>query len=366
VAALYWSLYRTARNTQGLVKNHPWQWYLYQAYNTTVAMTTLGTDYLEVGLMEGTVFLEILKDLQREGLVKEAADLEARMKRRATLWSQREFPFGSEMAWDSTGQEEVYAWTSHFGDKVKAKACIDSIVGYMPTLPHWGYNGCARRYWDFIYGGARISRLERMIHHYGSSLNAIPVLAEYREHPEDFHLLRIGFAGSTAPLTNIDQEGFPSMGFHTFPDTLKWDASSGDYGPNFFGQALTAATYLVKHREFGWQAFGGNLKIDGPKVRVQPLDAFRQRIYLAPAGLWLTLDAGRFEHVEFNADTLAVTVTFTPADAYTREARLRVEQPSKPVGMGTYAPEGTLNFEREAYGVPLKATPTTVTLKVTP
>ena len=43
-------------------------------------------------------------------------------------------------------------------------------------------------------------------------------------------------------LTNIDQAGFASVAFHSFPSTLKWDAYSGDYGPNFFGHALNTAT----------------------------------------------------------------------------------------------------------------------------
>ena len=103
--------------------------------------------------MEGTVFLEILKDLRREGWTAEADAFEATMKARADIWSKLAYPYGSEMAWDSTGQEEVYAWTTHFGDAAKARVTLDAILGYMPTLPHWGYNGSARRYWDFLYGG---------------------------------------------------------------------------------------------------------------------------------------------------------------------------------------------------------------------
>ncbi len=35
VVAAYWSMYRVARNHSGLVTNHPWDWYLEQAYQTT-------------------------------------------------------------------------------------------------------------------------------------------------------------------------------------------------------------------------------------------------------------------------------------------------------------------------------------------
>jgi hypothetical protein len=362
VAALYWSLYRLARNNTGLVTKHPWDWYLNQAYKTAVTMTTIGNDYSKYGLMDGTVFLEILKDLQREGLTQNASDLETKMKARESVWRGQNYPFGSEMAWDSTGQEEVYAWTRYFGDTAKAKVCIDAITGYMPAIAHWAYNGCARRYWDFVYGGAKIDRFERMVHHYGSSLNAIPVLTEFRDHPDDFYLLRIGYAGMMGSLTNIGDDGFPSMAFHAFPDTLKWDPVSGDYGLNFFGHAENSATYLVNHPDFGWLAFGGSASVAGSTVTVTPLDSLRRRVYLAPVGLWLTLDAGQFQSVALDTATHAVHVTLSPADSYTPAARLRVEQPAKISGVGTYAVSGSPSKERDAYVVPLGATTASVDL----
>jgi hypothetical protein len=88
---------------------------------------------------------------------------------------------------------------------------------------------------------------------------------------------------------------------------------------------------------------------------VIPLDSFRTRIYVAPAGLWLTLDAGQFTNVEVNAITKAVRVGLAAATRYTPAARLRVEQPAKIAGVGTYRPSGALKSERDAFVVPLKA-----------
>ena len=58
--------------------------------------------------------------------------------------------FGSEMAWDSTGQEGVYAWSAYFNDTDTATNAVNSILAYQPTIPHCGYNGNARRYWYAI------------------------------------------------------------------------------------------------------------------------------------------------------------------------------------------------------------------------
>ena len=368
VVAAYWSLYRLARNHTGLVTNHPWDWYLDQAYQTTKFRFSRQPNgrrrvgYVELGLMEGDIVLEVLKDLKREGWTEKANDVESLMKERAERWRKEAYPFGSEMAWDSTGQEEVYAWCKYFGYDDKALVSLNSIIGYMPTVPHWGYNGNARRYWDFLYGG-KIRRIERQLHHYGSGLNAIPVLSYYRERPDDIYLLRIGYGGLMGALTNIDQEGFASVAFHSFPSTLKWDPYSGDYGPNFYGHALNTATYVINHPEFGWQAFGGNVTRSGRVIKVQPLDSFRMRVYLAPLGLWMTLDAGTFAAVELNTRTGVVRIALSPATEYTKQARLHIEQPAKVAGVGSYVPTKQLIQERGAYVIPLQQQTTWIEFK---
>ncbi len=329
VVAAYWAMYKIARNYPHLVKSHDWKWYLRQAYKTTEFMTSqneAGHDrvgYWRLGLMEGTIFTCLLDDLKSEGWKPEADLILKKMLERATRWKQEAYPFGSEMAWDSTGQEEVYAWCRRFGFEDKAQVTLNSILAYMPTLPHWGYNGNARRYWDFLYGG-KLSRIERQIHHYGSGLNALPLLTEFRDHPDDFYLLRVGYGGAMGALSNIDQGGFASAAFHSFPSTLKWDAYSGDYGPNFLGHALNTGTYLVKTDDFGWQAFGGSLAVSRDWVTVKPQDSFRRKVFIAPAKLQIALESGQIERVSYSQKNREVKLTLKQ-DAGVASARLRLD-----------------------------------------
>src|SRR3546814_14860490 len=78
----------------------------------------------------------------------------------------------------------------YFGFAPQAEATREVILGYDPTIPSWAYNGNARRYWDFLYGG-KYARIERQIHHYGSALNAVPLFDAFRRDPADLHLLRV-------------------------------------------------------------------------------------------------------------------------------------------------------------------------------
>jgi hypothetical protein len=325
---------------------------------TAVAMMRDAPYYAQFGQMEGDVFVDILKDLRREGMTAKADELEALMKGRADHWKTLPYPFGSEMAWDSTGQAEVYAWMRFFGHQKQADETREVILAYDPTLPSWGYNGNARRYWDFLYGG-KVPRIERQIHHYGSTLNAVPLFDAYRADPGDLHLLRVAYGGLMGGITNIDQEGFSSAAFHSAPDMMSWDPYSGDYGMGFFGHAYAAATYLVNDPTFGWLGFGGNVSQADGVVRIAPKDGARTRLFVAPIGAWLTLEAGKIDAAAYTPATGKLTLTLAARDAATPAARLLVEATTK--GARPYRPNGAV-FERGAYTLPLTDGPTTIEL----
>lgn len=349
VAAAHWVLYRLARYHDGVVKAHDWRWYLDRAYQTALAMPRLAPEYVKFGQMEGEVFVEILRDLQDEGMTAEAAQIEQAMRQRADHWAAEEYPFGSEMPWDSTGQPEVYAWMRYFQKGAKADLTREVILGYDPSIPSWGYNGNARRYWDFMYAG-KTAQLERQLHHYGSANNALPLLDSFRRDPSDIHLLRVAYGGLMGTLTNIDQDGFGSAAFHSNPDLMRFDAYNGDYGSAFYGYAYGIGSYLARHPVFGNVGFGGLTEEQGSVVTLVPRDGFRTRVFLAEPGLWLTLDGGKFARVEYDRSSGNVKVILDAADAFTSKAHLRVESTRPETA---YEPRASLRRERGRYVIPL-------------
>lgn len=135
--------------------------------------------------------------------------------------------------------------------------------------------------------------------------------------------------------------------------------------PQSLSLAINNGTYLIHHPDFGWQAFGGNVKTSGDWVTVTPLDAFRTRFYVAPLGLWLTLDAGAFASVSVNPNNHAVRLQLAPADADTPRALLRIEQPAKVAGVAEFHRAGGDTggrLERGALVIPLSARPEEVEL----
>ena len=370
VAAVYWSLYRLARTHDGLVKQRTWDWYLRQAYGTAMALQVQSgpkRDHYglaQFGLMVGSVFPEILNDLKREGWKKEADALESFMRERADHWRSLKYPYGSEMPWDSTGQEEVYTWSRYFHYDDKAQVTLDAILGYMPTVPNWAYNGAARRYFDAPVNGTRWPDIVRMTNHYGSALNSIPVLDAYRQHPDDLRLLRVGYAGMSQVAANIDAQGFGSYGFDADPRVLQFDSYTADYGIAFYGYAHNTGAYVLHDPEFGWLGFGCNLRPEKDGITVFPRDGFRTRVFLAPLHLWLTLDSGAFESVHFNVTTKQVELHLAPATAGTPTAFLRIETTGD--ANVRYVPTKSATAVRDAYPIRLTTTPTIALLRPTP
>lgn len=161
------------------------------------------------------------------------------------------------------------------------------------------------------YGG-KLQRIERQIHHYGSGLNSLVLLGAFRSDPSDSYLLRVGYGGISGPVSNINADGFAAASFHSWPNTLKWDGFSGDYGPNFVGLALGTGTYVVQDSVVGLVAYGGVLTSSSEAfVSVKTADPVRRRIFIGPLGVLVTVDAGIIDNFSYVPSTGAISVTIS-------------------------------------------------------
>jgi hypothetical protein len=142
------------------------------------------------------------------------------------------------------------------------------------------------------------------------------LLGAFRTTPSDSYLLRVGYGGHSGPLSSINAAGFAAASFHSFPDTLKWDGYSGDYGPNFVGLALGAATYVVQDPVLGLVAYGGILASSETEsgetvVTVQTRDAARRSVFVGPLGVRVTIDAGIIERFSYVLGNRTITLALS-------------------------------------------------------
>jgi len=212
------------------------------------------------------------------------------------------------------------------------------------------------------YAG-KLRRIERQIHHYGSSLNSLVLLSAFRSNPSDIYVLHVGYGGNNGPLSNINRDGFAAASFHSWPDTLAWDGISGDYGPGFVGLALGAGTYVVEDKALGILAYGGTLSTSGSVSIVQPRDAARRRAFIGPLGLLVTIDAGLIEELTFDLTTKVVVLKMAqvPTAPITPAAVLWVETTSGTMNYTVSTPG--LNQARMGWQVPFGSNPVIVQIR---
>lgn len=124
------------------------------------------------------------------------------------------------------------------------------------------------------------------------------------------------------PLSNIHDDGFAAASFHSFPDTLAWDAYSGDYGPNHVGLVLGTGAYLAQDDDVpgGLAAYGAALETttsgsgSTAVVTLRPRDAARRRVFVGPLGLLVEIDAAAIESVAYTASDASLVVTLGQLD----------------------------------------------------
>jgi len=105
------------------------------------------------------------------------------------------------------------------------------------------------------------------------------------------------------------------------------------------------------------------VKSDGKAVTIVPRDGARTRLFIAPAGLWLTLDAGKIAAARFDPSSGQVALTLDGATKFTPSARLRIESTSKSAdGLEDYVPTARLSKARGAYIVRLAGQPKEILL----
>lgn len=215
------------------------------------------------------------------------------------------------------------------------------------------------------YAG-KLGRIERQIHHYGSGLNALVLLSAFRSDPSDTYLLRVGYGGASGPVSSIHQDGFAAASFHSWPETLKWDGYSGDYGPNFVGLALGSGTYVADMDGVGLVAFGGTIA-DGSDdgtgaVVVTTTDPVRRSIFIGPLGVLVTVDAGIIRAFRYWPPTRRVEVTLSQLEGAPKAAAaiLWVESPSGSANYTVTAP--AMVRERLGWRVPLPSGDATVAI----
>jgi len=147
----------------------------------------------------------------------------------------------------------------HYDDK--AEVTLNAILAYDPTIPSWGYNGSARRYWissTAVIPNTRVSSANctimdqgLMLFRFLRNIARIPTIS----------ICSVSAMAGDGPLSNIDEKGFASAAFHSFPDRMMFDPYTGDYGPTSLDMRSIQAHSLRMTMRWDGFALAATLKI---------------------------------------------------------------------------------------------------------
>ena len=164
---------------------------------------------------------------------------------------------------------------------------LSAILAYVPSTPHWAYNGAA---WSWGDTGNNAKWSERVAGHY-TTLNAIPMMQSttcirrsISPRPDDRR--------SILHMATIDARGAASMGFHLAPKYLELDPYSGDFGVGFYGHVQLASIYTVDplHGPLCYLCDATSSNADGGPTILVPRD-IRRRVFIEPYGVLIEVMA---------------------------------------------------------------------------
>jgi hypothetical protein len=144
---------------------------------------------------------------------------------------------------------------------------------------------------------------------------------------------------------------------------MRFDPYTGDYGPNFFGHAANTGTYVTQDDAMGWICFGGNVAEHKGTVHVTVLDSSRDRLFIAPFALWITLDAGHLVSADIDLKTHVVRLHLAAATGSVPVGRVRVAQTATGLPTRTWTVASKPHLDAGANVIQLGPAETTVVLQ---
>lgn len=325
--------------------------YLKMAYEYTKAMFNYwmfpdGVGASEYGNMgEMTLPLYLAKDLEAEGFIQEAAEMNAIFDKKAHFFASENFPFGSEMVYDSTAFEAVYGYGKRIQNEHIMAAAANASFANRGKQPVWYlYNTDVRGGGDTEWNTSYMTQLgayplidytldeghvneDWILSYYGAFLSGWLIYnsggywnAEHENH------------GATGWITMGKWINDTNVGIFTEADKKKmWMpyvngcvSLSGEAGIGFFGALRSACSIVMDHSVLGRIGLGCTVSTkssenngdngknensetsESSEEIIIPHDGLSMRVYHVPQHLKFEIDAGEIKEIRINEKTIAI------------------------------------------------------------
>ncbi len=288
VVNIYYALYRIARDYMHPNLKTPKE-YIEKAYRYAVAMFSYwmfpegegATHYGNMG--ESTYALQLEEALLKEGLSQEAEALKRILDEKMAVLNQREYPFASEMAYDTTAFEAIYAYALRGGNAQLKKRVIDADLATRGRHPVWHkYQVDIRQHGDSAWNASYMTQLgawplmDTLLR--GETKDTKTAIAAYGAYLAGFSLYNAGGCweeskeNEGAMLWVLDDKKMQ------YGEKNKLTMQMSGEGPlGFYGALKAAASYRINHPAFGETGLGCELACENGRRVVFSKDGLGMR-----------------------------------------------------------------------------------------
>ncbi len=279
------------------------------------------------GLMGESTVTEIREALLEEGYAYEAGQLDIFMVEKERRLDLQSYPYGSEYAYDNTGEEAVYEFFS-YTDNPRRQAIDWKSRACRGIQPTWYYYGVAititgENWWNFQYSMSLIGRCLDDWLRYGADDSddwtpeerAIAQRVSYASKVGNVNCVNMGQIDPDSSNYGASAWSFQaSKGVRGAKDNWLgannihggsvmvngWRNISGESELGLYGALRILSTDVITDPVFGLYGYGGNLTDNGSSYTVVPADGLYKRLNLLDERIYV-----EFERDQYREATIA-------------------------------------------------------------
>jgi hypothetical protein len=228
----------------------------------------------------------VIDALRDEGMTREADRLDRFWSDKADAFDKRDYPFASEMFYDSTAFEAVFGIAARYGKKDMIESVTAANIANRGRQPVWYHYGSDNRF---------ISDSHYQLS-YMTQLGGWALLEYAVYHAKDpAELLRLAYGSYLASWASVKhssdaQPGAAGWVFHNERGPDGMDVLDGEIGLGLYGALRAAASVVIDDPLFGLTGYGCEVKRDKNRIlHITPKDGLQRRIHIIP-GFHMELD----------------------------------------------------------------------------
>lgn len=325
----FFNMYRIVKAYPDLIEyRKPAAWYLEKAYG--IYSNRVGTG--AIGFYGEQQIPDMIEALYAEGMDEEAFNLQERFAwYKANNCINATYPYGSEFAYDNTGEEGAFAaiqaLTKYWPDSDAAKNAYSAMSmanhktramrGIQPTWYQYAdpvFIG-GESWWNFQYtaslAGSIMDDWMRYEELEDGDTTAWAARVNYAAKISNFNAINMGqisdkYVGNVSWRYNMYKGGYGAMNVNDGGTRVMnngWQDFSGESDEGLYGSLLRISADVVKNDPiFGLYGYGANVTADETSYTVIPTDGFGKRVNILDQKIYVETTQDTITSAKFAMD----------------------------------------------------------------